>query len=200
VRAVVVCRPPGACDSRRLSSAAAAEGALSELEISDPVAAGELPADAPDADLCRDVAVGREAALRLPLYGHGGAPAEGMCRREVAPLLRALVAGESAAVIAYGQTGGHATLHLHCPLRLRRPASSAGEAAAAEPSRLEPPPSPGGDKTWRPLSCALPGSIFSRALPLLSTGSGKSYTMGTEKYEEGQGPAPHSGGHRRRRC
>lgn len=131
VRAVVVCRPPGAGTSRRLSAAAAAEGALSELDISDPVASGELPPDAPDADLCRDVAVGREAALRLPLYGYRGAAAEGLCQREVAPLLRALLAGESAAVIAYGQTGGMLGRCTHTA-----PCQVPPAGAAQPPSRL----------------------------------------------------------------
>ncbi|KAI3433822.1 hypothetical protein D9Q98_003626 [Chlorella vulgaris] len=106
VRAVGVCRPPGPWDSRRYSSsAAAASEALTELNISDPATSGELPADAPDAGLCRDIAVGADTVLCMPLYGHRGAAAELLCEQEVAPLLRRLLSGESAAVIAYGQTG-----------------------------------------------------------------------------------------------
>lgn len=108
---MVVCRPPVAHDSRRLSavgSAAAGGGfGLEELDITDPAAGGEVPLGAPpDADPIRDIAVGKDAVLRMPLYGHRGAPAADLCRREVAPLLARVLAGESAAVIAYGQTGG----------------------------------------------------------------------------------------------
>lgn len=102
---MAVCRPPVANDRRRLS--AAPGDALQELDILEPDAA--LPQGAPDADLCRDISVereGRGTVLRLPLYGHrGGAGLEQLCEREVAPLLQRLLAGESCAVIAYGQTG-----------------------------------------------------------------------------------------------
>lgn len=105
VRAVAVCRPPVANDRRRLSAAPGEP--LQELDILQPDEA--LPAGAPDASLCRDISVereGRGAVLRLPLYGYrGGADLEQLCEREVAPLLQRLLAGESCAVIAYGQTG-----------------------------------------------------------------------------------------------
>lgn len=107
---MAVCRPPSAPEA--------------EIEILPPT---ELPDDAADADLLRDVCAGQHT-LRLPMYGHHGADASQLCAQEVAPLLDRLSAGESSAVIAYGQTG-----------------------------------------------------------------AGKSFTMGTERYEEGQGPAPHSG-------
>ena len=38
-------------------------------------------------------------------YGFGAAPAASLCPTEIEPLLRGCMAGESAAVVAYGQTG-----------------------------------------------------------------------------------------------
>lgn len=97
---MVVCRPPIAYDARRLGGDT---GALSELEIRTPAS---LPADAPDPDLCRDITVGKGILLRMPLYGYlGGAEASQLCEREVTPLLQRLLAGESSAIVAYGQTG-----------------------------------------------------------------------------------------------
>lgn len=108
VRAVAVCRPVVDNDSRRLSAAGAPTSVLQELDILEP--AEQLPAGSPDADLYRDISVEREGSrgsvLRLPLYGYrGGAGVHELCEREVAPLLQRLLAGESCAVIAYGQTG-----------------------------------------------------------------------------------------------
>lgn len=108
---MAVCRPAVEHDSRRLSAAGAPASALAELDIL-------VPDDAPPADshrdagLYRDISVEREgkgSVLRLPLYGYrGGAGADELCEREVAPLLRRLLDGESCAVIAYGQTGAAA--------------------------------------------------------------------------------------------
>ena len=103
VRAVVVCRPPVANDSRRLTVGGGGDGnaPLAEIEVAAPE---DVPAVAPDASLLRDIALGKDL-LRLPLYGHRGADSTQLCEHEVAPLLQRLLAGESAAVIAYGQTG-----------------------------------------------------------------------------------------------
>jgi hypothetical protein len=103
VRAVVVCRPPVANDSWRLTTVGGdASAPLAEIDV---VAPEDVPADAPDASLLRDISLGKDVRLRLPLFGHRGADSTQLCEREVAPLLRRLLAGESAAVIAYGQTG-----------------------------------------------------------------------------------------------
>ena len=98
VRAVAVCRPPSDHDRLRLGGGAS----LAELDIAPP--SDGVPADSPDADLLRDISLGREV-LRLPLYGYHGADLALLCQREVAPLIQRLLVGESAAVIAYGQTG-----------------------------------------------------------------------------------------------
>lgn len=104
---MVVCRPPIAHDLHRLGGeAAAAAGAPAEVDI---LPAEDAPPDASDADLLRYISVGKERdhAVRLPVYGyHGGGDAAALCEREVAPLLARLLAGESSALIAYGQTGG----------------------------------------------------------------------------------------------
>ena len=110
---MVVCRPPIPNDVRRLSGGsaalasdaalAAAAAGLDELAIRPPA---DVPTDAPDAALARDIDLGT-TQLRLPLfYGHrGGASAEALCTREIAPLISRVLAGESAAIIAYGQVG-----------------------------------------------------------------------------------------------
>lgn len=175
VRAVAVCRPVVQHDSRRLSAAGAPASALQELDILQPDEAP--PASAADADLYRDISVEREgkgSVLRLPLYGYrGGAGAGTLCEREVAPLLQRLLAGESCAVIAYGQTG----------------ALLAGCASAFVLS----------SGCYMRTACRglLPSAAANQFVdvrcPQLCAGSGKSYTMGTEKYGDGQAPPPHSG-------
>lgn len=126
----MVCRPPLELDRQRLLGAAGAStapAALEELCISPPDDSCTEPllggaAAAPDAGrdggLQRDISLPGAAAaaagahgqaapvLRMPLYGHrGGAGLEELCDRELAPLLDGLLAGESCAVICYGQTG-----------------------------------------------------------------------------------------------
>lgn len=128
VRAVVVCRPPIAHNLQRLGGdAAAAAGTLAEVDI---LPADDVPPDAPDADLLRYIAVGkeREHTVRLPVYGYrGGGDAAALCDREVAPLLARLLAGESSALIAYGQTGGcFGSRNLHKPHALRGAAMHVG--------------------------------------------------------------------------
>jgi hypothetical protein len=97
-----------ATDSRRLTTVSGdANAPLAELKV---VAPEDVPADAPDAGLLRDISLGKDALgkdvrLRLPLFGHRCADSTQLCEREVAPLLQRLLAGESATVIAYGQTG-----------------------------------------------------------------------------------------------
>lgn len=182
---MVVCRPPIAHDIHRLGGdASAASGTPAELDI---LPAEDAPADAPDADLLRYIAVGkdRDHAVRLPVYGYrGGADGAALCEREVAPLLARLLAGESSAIIAYGQTGQRqgclnrvsaARAVQHSWVLERYPNPQAAVQGVAFPAAAQ----------------CLP-SLHAR-LPSKPAGSGKSYTMGTEQYGKGQGPASHSG-------
>ena len=144
---VAACRPPVPNDSRRLSLAGGA-APLAELDFRQPSPppspGGAAPADAAEG-LLRDVVLpagsgagpaaggasqgtsggaSGGAVFRLPVYGYlGGGDGRLLCEREVGPLVERLQAGESAAVLAFGQTGACAGV-VPCPRgsRQREPA------------------------------------------------------------------------------
>lgn len=108
---MAVCRPQVPNDSR-LPSAVGGSDEEPELNFLEPEQPLLLSDDAsPDTGLLRDIVLAG-GVCRLPLYGYrGGADAAQLCEREVAPLLERLLAGESSAVIAYGQTGVFPGMH-----------------------------------------------------------------------------------------
>jgi hypothetical protein len=100
VRAVAVVRPPLAHDADPRECLAVRRRAEGEHDSE-----GGSPA-------CYALEVGQGAAGKpsssytFPaVYGHQALAAEDLCRVEIEPLLAAVFAGESSAVIAYGQTG-----------------------------------------------------------------------------------------------